>query len=78
MSEVEAFQESSAETHYSRGYSLRKQGCFKEAIAEYSSAISLKSQYFKALFARAFAYDKVRHMRPLLISTDPCQALEGS
>jgi tetratricopeptide (TPR) repeat protein len=50
----------SAEKHHNRGYSLRKQGRFDEAIAEYTMAIAKQPGYFKALFARGFAYDKVR------------------
>jgi tetratricopeptide (TPR) repeat protein len=42
-----------------KGYLLRKQGKFEEAIEEYSKALELHPGHFRTLFNRAFAYDKV-------------------
>lgn len=49
-----------ADQHHARGYALRKQGNFAEAIQEYSEAIQLQPRHLKSLFNRAFSYDKVR------------------
>ncbi|KAL0021276.1 hypothetical protein WJX79_005975 [Trebouxia sp. C0005] len=48
-----------ADEHHGQGYSLRKQGNFAAAIEEYSQAIALDPQHFKALFNRGFSWDKV-------------------
>ena len=48
-----------AELYHSKGYMLRKQGKYEAAIQEYSRAIALEAGHFKALFNRAFCYDKV-------------------
>ena len=49
-----------ADQHHARGYALRKQGNFVEAIQEYSEAIRLHPRHLKSLFNRAFSHDKVR------------------
>ena len=49
-----------ADEHHARGYALRKRGDFSGAVAEYSRALELEPRHFKALFNRAFSYDKVR------------------
>lgn len=48
-----------ADEHHARGYALRKQGDFVGAVAEYSRALELDPTHFKAMFNRAFSYDKV-------------------
>ncbi|DBA99837.1 hypothetical protein WJX77_011850 [Trebouxia sp. C0004] len=48
-----------ADEHHGQGYSFRKQGNFAAAIEEYSQAIALEPQHFKALFNRGFSWDKV-------------------
>ena len=48
-----------ADEHHAKGYSFRKQGDFAAAIEEYSQAIVLEPQHFKALFNRGFSWDKV-------------------
>lgn len=50
---------SAADAAHSRGYALRKQGNFLGAVEAYSEAIQLQPGHFKALFNRAFSYDKV-------------------
>lgn len=50
---------SAADAAHSRGYALRKQGNFLGAVEAYSEAIKLQPAHFKALFNRAFSYDKV-------------------
>ena len=50
---------SAADAAHSRGYALRKQGNFLGAVEAYSEAIKLQPGHFKALFNRAFSYDKV-------------------
>ena len=49
-----------ADEHHAKGYSFRKQGNFAAAIEEYSQAIALEPQHFKALFNRGFSWDKVQ------------------
>ena len=48
-----------SEEHHAKGYQLRKQGDFQAAIAEYSTAIALDANNFKAWFNRGFAHDKL-------------------
>eukprot|EP01034_Spumella_vulgaris_P006432 gene6432-8189_t len=48
-----------AEEHHARGYQLRKQNKFTEAIQEYSLALAADPRHFKALFNRGFAHDKL-------------------
>jgi hypothetical protein len=48
-----------ADEHHARGYALRKQGDFAGAVVEYSRALEHDPCHFKALFNRAFSYDKV-------------------
>ena len=50
---------SAADAAHSRGYVLRKHGNFLGAVEAYSEAIKLQPAHFKALFNRAFSYDKV-------------------
>ena len=50
---------SAADAAHSRGYTLRKQGNFLGAVEAYSEAVELQPAHFKALFNRAFSYDKV-------------------
>eukprot|EP00750_Incisomonas_marina_P029097 INCI7045.4.p1 GENE.INCI7045.4~~INCI7045.4.p1 ORF type:complete len:453 (+),score=77.32 INCI7045.4:227-1585(+) len=49
-----------AEEHHQRGYALRKQGKFEEAVAEYTASLKLRPSSFKALFNRGFALDKLQ------------------
>lgn len=49
-----------ADYYHARGYAARKQGNFAGAVEEYSRALSLTPNHFKALFNRGFSYDKVR------------------
>ena len=51
---------SAADAAHARGYALRKHGGFLGAVEAYSEAIKLQPAHFKALFNRAFSYDKVR------------------
>lgn len=37
----------------------RTQGKYEEAIADYSQALSIDPHHFKAVYNRAFSYDKV-------------------
>lgn len=48
-----------AEELHERGYEMRKQGKYAEAIELYSEALQHNRNYFKALFNRGFAYDKL-------------------
>lgn len=48
-----------ADYYHARGYAARKQGNFAGAVEEYSRALSLTPNHFKALFNRGFSYDKV-------------------
>lgn len=50
-----------------KGYLLRKQGKFEEAIEEYSRALELHPGHFRTLFNRAFAYDKVGLIEKALV-----------
>ena len=50
---------SNADIHHAKGFALRKAGNFRDAIAEYSTAISLDQDHFKAYFNRGFAHDKL-------------------
>ncbi len=59
-----------ADKHHAKGYALRKQGNFAEAIEEYSEAIRLHSRHLKSLFNRAFSYDKVYDLS--LEARSPC------
>ena len=52
-----------ADAHHARGYALRKQGDLRGAVEEYSRALALNPRHFKALFNRAFAFDKVTPLR---------------
>lgn len=51
---------SSADEYHARGYALRKQGNFTGAIQAYTQALEQEPSHFKAVFNRAFSYDKVR------------------
>ena len=60
-----------ADAAHSRGYMLRKQGNFLGAVEAYSEAIELQPAHFKALFNRAFSYDKVlAWLLWILVSSD--------
>jgi tetratricopeptide (TPR) repeat protein len=48
-----------ADEFHAKGFDLRKQGDYKGAIEEYSQALSLNPNHFKALFNRGFAFDKI-------------------
>lgn len=50
---------SAADAAHAQGYALRKQRDFLGAVEAYSEAIKLQPAHFKALFNRAFSYDKV-------------------
>ncbi|RNF25922.1 uncharacterized protein Tco025E_01808 [Trypanosoma conorhini] len=47
-----------AELHHQRGLAYRKEGDFVRAIEEYSAALRLDANNFKALFNRGFCNDK--------------------
>lgn len=69
-----------ADEHHAKGYSLRKQGDFAAAIEEYSQAIALEPQHFKALFNRGFSWDKVHctlylWYAPSMLHVQPCAGL---
>jgi len=49
-----------ADAAHARGYALRKRGDFLGAVAAYTAALELQPEHFKALFNRAFSYDKAR------------------
>ena len=51
---------SRADCHHQRGFALRKQGRFAEAVAEYTRSLQLNPRCFKALFNRGFAFDKLQ------------------
>ena len=51
---------SPADEHHEKGFALRKRGNFKEAIEQYTDAIKLDKDHFKAYFNRGFARDKLR------------------
>ena len=48
-----------ADYHHSRGYAFRKQNNFRAAVEEYTRALQANPRHFKALFNRAFSYDKL-------------------
>ena len=48
-----------AEHHHNLGYQLRRNDDFRGAIVEYTNALNIQPNYFKALFNRGFAYDKI-------------------
>ncbi len=52
-----------ADEHHAQGYGMRKKGDFAGAVAEYTKALELDPTHFKALFNRAFSYDKASCMR---------------
>lgn len=54
---------STADEYHKRGFEFRKQGNFSQAIVEYSKAIEVDPNHFKAYFNRAFAYDKLHEYR---------------
>ena len=56
-----------ADEHHGQGYSFRKKGNFAAAIEEYSQAIALEPQHFKALFNRGFSWDKVSACAKLVL-----------
>ena len=47
------------EVYQAQGVVARKMGNFKLAIEQYTKAIDINPNYFKAYFNRAFAYDKI-------------------
>ena len=49
----------SSDEYHQKGYELRRKGKFTQAIEEYSKALQKDPRHFKALFNRAFAFDKV-------------------
>jgi tetratricopeptide (TPR) repeat protein len=49
-----------ADDHYARAHLARRQGDYAAAVREYTRTIELDARHFKALFDRAFIYDKVR------------------
>ncbi|KAE9119142.1 hypothetical protein PF005_g8712 [Phytophthora fragariae] len=49
-----------AEVHHARGFQYRQEGNFQAAADEYSRAIKLNPQHFKAYFNRGFVFDKMR------------------
>jgi tetratricopeptide (TPR) repeat protein len=49
-----------AEKYYAKGYAARKCGNFEEAVSFYTKALEIQPAHFKALFNRAFAYDKLK------------------
>ena len=51
------------EVFLTQGILARKRGDFKTAIDEYTKAINLHQNYFKAYFNRAFAYDKLGYFK---------------
>lgn len=63
-----------ADAHHARGFALRRKGDFVGAIAQYSRAISLDPNHFKAYFNRGFAYDKLREFSAAI--ADYTRALE--
>jgi len=62
-----------AEHHHNLGYQLRRSNDFRGAILEYTNALNIQPNYFKALFNRGFAYDKVGEY--LLAIADYTQAI---
>lgn len=48
-----------AEDYHSKGYQAWKQGDYRQAIHFYDESLKIKPDYFKALFNRGFAYDKL-------------------
>jgi len=49
-----------AAEHHQRGFALRKQGKYAEAVMEYSKSLEIRPNSFKALFNRGFALDKLQ------------------
>lgn len=49
----------SAEQFHARGYDARKKGDYMTAIEQYTEALAILPNHFKALFNRGFAYDKI-------------------
>lgn len=49
-----------ADVAHAKGFGLRRVGDFVGAIAEYTRAVELDPNHFKAYFNRGFAYDKIR------------------
>jgi tetratricopeptide (TPR) repeat protein len=48
-----------AEGFHTKGYEARKKGDYDAAILNYSDALNILPNHFKALFNRGFAYDKI-------------------
>lgn len=48
-----------AEEFHQKGYAARKQGDYRAAIKFYTESLKIKPDYFKALFNRGFAFDKI-------------------
>ena len=48
-----------ADIHHAKGFALRKEGNFRDAVVEYTTAINLDKNHFKAYFNRGFARDKL-------------------
>jgi tetratricopeptide (TPR) repeat protein len=51
--------ERKADDYHAHGYLMRREGKYEEAIVEYSKALEHCPSHFKALFNRAFAYDRM-------------------
>lgn len=58
-SQEQGARQPTADTHYARGYALRKRGDFAGAVQEYTAALAQDPSHFKSLFNRAFSLDKV-------------------
>lgn len=48
-----------AQQHLARAFALRRQGDHRGAVQEYSRALALNPDDFRALFNRAFTHDKL-------------------
>jgi tetratricopeptide (TPR) repeat protein len=70
----------SADWLHTQGYNARKQGDLNTAIYYYTEALKVNPSHFKALFNRAFAYDKLGQFDTAIedysraLSTDPNNA----
>lgn len=63
-----------ADFYHTRGFQHRKNGDFRSAIADYTTAIALNPRHFKAYFNRGFSHDKLGNFRAAI--ADYLRALE--
>jgi len=53
---------SKADFYHNRGFAYRKKRDFQKAISDYTTAIDIDGNHFKAFYNRAFCWDKVSRL----------------